>query len=100
MNPDELSDIQNTGAFNNLGSAEGKYFTTSSASASAYARLAVNAFGDAPYTTVTTQIPNSVLMGIEEVPVDGGIPAYVVPNEYLPRLTPSVSSSMALPKGK
>jgi len=43
--------------------------------------LAVNAFNDPAYTTVTTTIPNSVLVGIEEVPVDGGIPAYVIPNE-------------------
>lgn len=89
-----------TGALRNLGSAEGKYFTTSSAAASDYARQAVSAFGDPAYTTITTRIPNSVLQGIAPVTVDGGIPAYVVPNQYLPGLRPSVSGSMALPKGK
>jgi len=100
VGPAELTDIQNTGILQNLGSAEGKYFTTSSSAASSYAQQAVNAFGDPAYTTITTQIPSSVLNGIAPVTVDGGIPAYVVPNELLPGLKPSVSGSMALPGTK
>ncbi|WP_206002150.1 DUF637 domain-containing protein [Paraburkholderia antibiotica] len=97
VGPAELADIQATGTLQNLGSAEGKYFTTSSSAASSYAQQAVNAFGDPPYTTVTTQIPNSILNGIEPVSVDRGIPAYVVPNNLLPGLKPGISGSMAIP---
>ncbi|WP_454055857.1 hypothetical protein [Cupriavidus sp. Marseille-Q8015] len=97
VGPAELADIQATGGLRNLGSAEGKYFTTSSSAASDYARQAVSAFGDPAYTTVTTQIPIGILRGIESVTVDGGIPAYVIPNNLLPKLTPSIGGSMALP---
>ncbi|MFM0184040.1 hypothetical protein PQR52_36615, partial [Paraburkholderia aspalathi] len=100
VGPGELADIEAAGKFQNLGSAEGKYFTTSSAAASSYAQQAVNAFGDPAYTTVTTQILNSVLNGIEPVSVDRGIPAYVVPNSLLRGLTPSISGSMAIPGKK
>jgi RHS repeat-associated protein len=86
VGPDELADIQETSRFINRGSAEGKYFTSSAADASDYARQAVRSFGDAPYTTVQTQIRRSDLP--EVVSVDGGIPAYVVPNDRLPGLTP------------
>ncbi|WP_303907144.1 RHS repeat domain-containing protein, partial [Thiohalomonas denitrificans] len=95
VGPDELVDIENTGQFVNRGSAEGKYFTTSSEHASDYAKQAVNAFGDAPYTTVSTQVPKSSLPS--PVSVDGGIPAYVVPDNALPGLKPEVLDSMAIP---
>lgn len=54
----ELDDIQATNMFRNLGSAEGKYFTTSAEAASSYAKQAVNAFGDSPYTLIQTRVPN------------------------------------------
>lgn len=96
VGPDELSDIQNTGELINRGSAEGKYFTSSSADASSYAQQAVSAFGDAPYTTVKVDVPNSMLPS--PVSVDGGIPAFVIPNANLPGLKPQVLDSMAIPE--
>lgn len=96
VGPDELADIQKTGQLINRGSAEGKYFTTSAEHASDYAKQAVKAFGDAPYTTVKTKVPTSSLPS--PVSVDGGIPAYVVPNNALPGLKPSVLNSMAIPR--
>ena len=94
--PDELQDIQQTGQFANRGSAEGKYFTTSSEAASSYAEQAVNAFKDPPYTTVKTTIPTQSLP--KAVDVDGGIPAFVIPNKDLPDLKPEVLDHMAIPK--
>lgn len=95
---DELADIQKSGAFNNLPGLEGKYFTTSAESAADYARKAVKGFGDPPYTIVHTQVPSSVLNqpGIYAT-VDGGIPAYVIPNNNLPGLTPNVLNYSPLP---
>ncbi|MGC0075355.1 hypothetical protein ACPPTL_01110, partial [Ralstonia pseudosolanacearum] len=75
VNPAELADINATGAFRNLGSAEGKYFTTSAAEASAYAKQAVKAFGDQPYTIVRTDVPSSAFNGLTPAIVDRGIPA-------------------------
>lgn len=96
VGPDELADIKDTGKLINKGSAEGKYFTTSSEHASDYAKKAVNAFKDPPYTTIKTQVPTSSLP--KPVSVDGGIPAYVVPNHSLNGLKPEVLNSMAIPK--
>jgi len=96
VGPDELADIKDTGKLINRGSAEGKYFTTSSEHASDYAKQAVNGFKDPPYTTVKTQVPTSSLPN--PVSVDGGIPAYVVPNQSLGGLKPEVLNSMAIPK--
>jgi RHS repeat-associated protein len=97
VGPAELEDIQATGAFRNLGWAEGKYFTTSGEAASSYARQAVNSFGDRPYTIVQSNVPNSVLKGMSPVNVDGGIPAYVIPNESLPSLTPNIMNYSPIP---
>ncbi|NJM37554.1 MAG: hypothetical protein HC845_06645 [Akkermansiaceae bacterium] len=96
VGPAELADINATQALRNLGSAEGKYFTTSSAHASDYAQQAVRGFGDAPYTTIRTQVPTSSLP--LPTSVDGGIPAYVIPNNALPGLKPTVLDSMAVPR--
>lgn len=98
VGPDELADITATGAFRNLGSAEGKYFTTSAENASWYAKQAVAGFGDAPYTIVQTQVPNSVLGGLSSATVDRGVPAWVLPNNRLPGLTPTVNSTMPIPR--
>lgn len=95
VGPDELTDIQETGQFINRGSAEGKYFTTSSEAASDYSRQAVEAFGDQPYTTVKTQVPSSSLPA--PVSVDGGIPAHVIPDGELPKLKPEILDTMAIP---
>ncbi|CAN0640349.1 filamentous hemagglutinin N-terminal domain-containing protein [Burkholderia cepacia] len=100
VGPAELADIQATGTIRNLGSATGKYFTTSDAAASSYAKQAVTAFKDPPYTTITTQVPNSILNGIEPVTVDRGIPAYVIPNDLLKGLVPSIGNSMGIPGKK
>lgn len=95
VGPDELVDIKNTGQFINRGSAEGKYFTSSSAHASDYAKQAVSGFGDPPYTTVRTQVPRSSLP--RPTSVDGGIPAYVIPDRVLPGMRPTVMDTMAVP---
>ncbi len=98
VGPDELADIRRTGQFRNLGNAEGKYFTTSAKAASDYARQAVSAFGDEPYTIVHTQISRSRLADPSIfATVDGGIPAYVVPDGSLPTMIPSVLTSSPIP---
>ena len=97
VGPAELADIQTTGVFRNLGSAEGKYFTTSGEAASSYAKQAVNAFGDQPYTLVQARAPNSIFEGLSPATVDRGIPALVIPNESLPGLTPSTMNYMPIP---
>ena len=97
VGPAELASINKTGAFTNIAGIEGKYFTTSAAEASAYGKQAVRAFGDAPYTTVRTQVPNSFLNGLSPVKVDGGIPAWVLPTDRLKGLVPNVMNHSALP---
>lgn len=82
VGPDELADIKKTGQLINRGSAEGKYFTNSAEHASDYAKQAVKAFGDQPYTTIKTKVPTSSLPS--PTSVDRGIPAYVIPNKSLP----------------
>jgi hypothetical protein len=90
VSPAELADIQTLGVFKNLGSAEGKYFTTSAEEAAAYAKQAVAGFGDAPYTLIKTEVPNSIFQGLSPVTVDRGIPTWVIPNDRLPGLVPQV----------
>jgi RHS repeat-associated protein len=96
VGPDELADINSTQALRNLGSAEGKYFTSSAEHASDYARQAVRAFGDPPYTIIRTDVPTSSLP--RPVSVDGGIPAYVIPDASLPGLRPTVMDTMPIPR--
>lgn len=100
VGPAELADINATGVLRNLGSAEGKYFTTSAADASAYAKQAVRGFGDPPYTLIKTEVPNSAFQGLSPATVDRGIPAWVIPNNRLPGLTPVVQPSMPIPPPK
>lgn len=95
VGPDELADIHKTGKLINRGSAEGKYFTNSAEDASSYAKQAVKAFGDQPYTIIKTKVPTSSLPS--PVSVDRGIPAYVLPNETLPGLKPEILNSMPIP---
>jgi len=98
VGPGELADIGATGAFRNLGSAEGKYFTTSAEAASSYAQQAVKGFGDAPYTLIETRVPDSIFRGLTPATVDRGIPAWVIPTDRLPGLTPRVLDSMPIPR--
>jgi hypothetical protein len=100
VGPTELADINATRALQNLGSAEGKYFTTSASDASVYAKQAVTRFGDPPYTIITTEVPNSSFQGLSPATVDRGIPAWVIPNNRLPGLVPLVQPSMPIPPPK
>ena len=97
VGPAEFADIKATGALRNLGSAEGTYFTTSAAEASAYAKQAVKAFGDQPYTIIRTDVPNSIFKGLSPATVYRGIPAWVIPTDRLPGLAPSVMNRSPLP---
>ncbi|MFD2256890.1 RHS repeat-associated core domain-containing protein [Luteolibacter algae] len=96
VGPDELADISQTGQLINRGSAEGKYFTTSAEHASDYAQQAVRRFRDPPYTTIMTEVPTSSLPA--PTSVDGGIPAFVIPNNALPGLQPTILDWMAVPR--
>lgn len=100
VGPGELADINAANALRNLGSAEGKYFTTSAADASAYAKQAVKAFGDPPYTIIKTEVPNTTFNGLTPATVDRGIPAWVIPNNRLPGLMPLVEPTMPIPPRK
>lgn len=101
VGPSELSDIQSTGAFNNVLGIETKYFTTSGEKASEYAKKAVLGFGDDPYTIVKTDVHKNILnkpMFFAEV--DGGIPAYVLPSNILLGLKPIALPYSPIPKVK
>ncbi|WP_302329488.1 DUF637 domain-containing protein, partial [Pseudomonas triclosanedens] len=100
VGPAELADINATNALRNLGSAEGKYFTTSAEEAAAYAKQAVKAFGDQPYTIIKTDVPNSIFKGLSPTTVDRGIPAWVIPTDRLPGLVPQVMNYSPLPPRK
>lgn len=97
VGPAELADIQATGALRSIAGLEGKYFTTSAEAASSYAKQAVRAFGDPPYTLIRTDVPNSIFRGLTPVSVDRGIPAWVIPNDRLPGLIPKYLDSMPIP---
>ena len=97
VGPDELADIQSTGALRSIAGLEGKYFTTSAEAASSYARQAVRAFGDPPYTIIRVNVSNDIFRGLTPATVDGGIPAWVIPNSRLPGLTPQVLDVMPIP---
>ncbi len=91
VNPAELSDLSaNGGVFRNLGSAEGKYFSTTAEGAGSYAQ---QTFGtglyEGPYTVVQTTIPSSSLTPVMGASVDRGISTIVVPNNLLPSLSPA-----------
>jgi len=98
VGPAELAGISKTGSFTNLAGLEGKYFTTSAQAAASYARQAVQGFGDPAYTIIRSKVPQSVLNlpGISAT-VDRGIPAYVIPNQYLPGMKPSILNYSPIP---
>jgi hypothetical protein len=97
VQPDELRDIQRTGRFVNKGSAEGKYFSLTGQGVSAYARQAVQAFRDPPYTLVTTRISQHALTPAMRATVDRGVPAVVIPDNLLLFLMPNIEDFMPLP---
>jgi len=97
VKPEELIDIQETGAFINRGFAEGKYFSTTAEGASAYAKQAYYGFGELAYTLVTTQLLTSAITPDMRATVDRGILVVVIPNDLLPSLTPRIEQSMPLP---
>lgn len=97
VGPAELADIKTRGILRNLGSAEGKYFTTSAEAAASYAKQAVKGFGDAPYTLIETRVPNKIFRGLSAVTVDRGVPAWVIPTGRLPGLTPKALDAMPIP---
>lgn len=72
-------------------------FTTSPEAASSYAKQAVSGFGDPAYTLVQTQVPKSIFEGLSPVTVDGGIPAWVIPNERLQGLIPEILDYIQIP---
>lgn len=97
VGPAELADINALRVLRNLGSAEGKYFTTSAEAASSYySKQAVKGFGDPPYTLIETRVPMDTLKGLSPATVDRGIEAWVIPNEGLKNLTPNVLNSMPI----
>ena len=97
VKPAELADMQTTGVFRNLGSAEGKYFATTAEGAASYAKQAFYGFQDPPYTLIRVEAPGSLLQQLGIQAVDRGIPAVVVPNQALPRLTPQILDYFPLP---
>jgi RHS repeat-associated protein len=97
VGPAELADIQSTGVLRSIAGLEGKYFTTSAEAASSYARQAVRAFGDPPYTLIRVDVSNRIFRGLTPATVDSGIPAWVIPNSRLPGLSPQVLDIMLVP---
>jgi RHS repeat-associated protein len=97
VGPAELADIQSTGVLRSIAGLEGKYFTTSAEAASSYARQAVRAFGDPPYTLIRVDVSNRIFRGLTPATVDSGIPAWVIPNSRLPGLSPQVLDVMPVP---
>src|SRR5206468_193556 len=78
---EELADIEATGGFRNLGSAEGKYFSQTPEGAASYAKQAYGAWPhEGPYSLVRTEISRSALTPEMAATVDRGIPAVVVPD--------------------
>ena len=83
----ELKDIAGSGVFRNPAGIENKYFSTTAEGAADYAKKAFGKFGDtSPYTIIRTDAPTSIVPKV--VPVDGGVPAVVIPTKALPRLSP------------
>ncbi|ECG5958903.1 hypothetical protein E1630_23125 [Salmonella enterica subsp. enterica serovar Baguida] len=95
IGPDELSQILETNTFKNPYGIEGKYFTSSLEKAKDYAKMAENSFKDPPYSFVRTEIPKNVLDNpAYYAEVDGGIPAYVLPDDVLSGLEPYILNDL------
>ena len=50
------------------------------------------------FTLVKTQFPKNILNEIASVPVDRGIPAWVIPDQKLEGLIPEIIPWMSVPK--
>jgi filamentous hemagglutinin len=96
---EELADIRATGSFRNLGSAEGKYFSSTAEGAASYAKQASRAWPqEGTYTLVRTEISRSLLTPEMTATVDQGrIPAVVVSDALLPRLRPTILDPIPSP---
>ncbi|MDF3983064.1 hypothetical protein P3W23_13790 [Luteibacter sp. PPL554] len=97
VSPQELANIQETGRFVLAQGLESKYFASSSADVSKFAKMAVASFGDEAYTTVATEVPLSVVNSAERASVDGGIDAYILNESQLQGLKPIILDHMDLP---
>lgn len=97
VSPSELADIKSTGQFINRGSALGKYFSTTPEGAASYAKQAVSAFGDEPYSMVSTEISSNSISPIMRASVDGGISSVTVPDSMLSDLNPTIHNWMPVP---
>jgi hypothetical protein len=97
VKPVELADIQATGLFRNLGSAEGKYFSMTAEGAASYAKQAFYGFKDPAYILIRSVVPSSLLQQLEVQAVDRGVPAIVIPNQALPGLIPQILYYCPLP---
>ena len=86
--PDEAADLTTYKRFRNVSGLENKYFALTLAGASRYAARAASAFGDGPFTLVTSAIQDRLITWPLEVKVDGGIPTLVVPTKMLRLLSP------------
>jgi hypothetical protein len=87
VKPGELQDIQATGVFRNPFGIESKYFSTSAEGAQNYANMAQAAYGDGPYSLVSSSIPTDLITPEMQVTVDRGIQTIVVPTDTLPELS-------------
>jgi RHS repeat-associated protein len=85
--PNEAQSIRSAGAFSNPAGIESKYFSTSLEGAQSYASQAAGAFGDGPFSFVSSSIPTSAITPGMTVTVDGGIKTVVVGTQELNKLT-------------
>lgn len=88
---EELEEIQRTNQFRNPEGIEVKYFVLTVEEAERYAKLAVQAFRDSPYSIVRTAVVAEILdrEGVA-VTVDGGIRTYVLTSEMIEGLKPEL----------
>lgn len=91
MGDAELKMIQSSGGRipTSLSGLEVKYFSATAEGASSYAPQAVRGFGDALYTLIQTQVSRGSLPASVLQQVDRNVPAVILPNSYLPRLSPA-----------
>lgn len=90
VGPDELADISLFGRLFNPPGIDVKYFTLSEAEAVWYARQAVAAFGDPPYTIIETGIGINLTC---VATVDQGISVIVLSSNELVGLVPRIVRS-------
>lgn len=84
IEPDELADLADLGAFRTVAGLEGKYFWPTQAQAGEFAEMMTKRGMGGPYCIASGCIPARVLRQIEAVLMDGLGSAYFIPEEYLP----------------